>query len=209
VTARRRTGRARPVRAVTPLTVSLQGLARFPGLPARATMLRWVRMALLPEPLPPLPPAAPAARAPRRSRGVVVPITARPALAMAAADRAPAARVGPTAPAARILLRLVDGREGRRLNRTFRQRDYATNVLTFDYALAPPWADIVLCVPVIRREARARRRTLRDHLAHLVVHGMLHAQGHDHLDRAQARAMEALERALLKRLGIGDPYVVD
>jgi probable rRNA maturation factor len=178
VNARRRSGRTRPDAAAVPLIVSLQGLARFSGLPARTTILRWVRLALLPA-LPPAPPAA-------RSR-----------------------RASPAAPAARILLRMVDAREGRRLNRTFRQRDYATNVLTFDYAAAPPWADIVLCVPVIRREARARHRSLRDHLAHLVIHGMLHAQGHDHQDRAQARAMETLERALLERLGIGDPYVVD
>jgi probable rRNA maturation factor len=109
---------------------------------------------------------------------------------------------------AELTLRFVDRREGRRLNRDFRQGDHPTNVLTFDYARSPAAvvADIVLCVPVIRREAQLQRKALRAHLAHLVIHGVLHAQGHDHLKPRQAQRMEALEAALLARLGIGDPY---
>lgn len=105
-----------------------------------------------------------------------------------------------------LTLRFVDAREGRRLNRDFRGRDYATNVLTFDYSRAPLAADIVLCVPVIEREARAQGKRLRAHLAHLVVHGTLHAQGHDHLADRQAAAMEALEARVLASLGYPDPY---
>jgi probable rRNA maturation factor len=108
---------------------------------------------------------------------------------------------------ARLTLRFVDAREGRRLNRTFRGRDYATNVLTFGYERAPiVFADIVLCMPVIRREAREQRRTLRAHLAHMVVHGVLHARGHDHLGARDARRMEALETRILAQLRIANPY---
>lgn len=108
---------------------------------------------------------------------------------------------------ARLTLRFVDAREGRRLNRDFRGRDYATNVLTFDYARAPVEADIVLCVPVIAREARAQGKRWRAHLAHLVVHGALHAQGHEHETEAEATRMERLEVKVLAALGYPDPYV--
>jgi probable rRNA maturation factor len=108
---------------------------------------------------------------------------------------------------AEITLRLVGAAEGRRLNRDFRRRDYATNVLTFDYARAPAvHADIVLCVPVIRREAASQRKTVRSHLAHLVVHGVLHAQGHEHESRRAASRMERREAELLSSLRIADPY---
>ena len=108
---------------------------------------------------------------------------------------------------AEITLRFVGAAEGRRLNRDFRGGDYATNVLTFAYAAAPAvHADIVLCVPVIRREAREQRKTFRDHLAHLLVHGVLHAHGYDHERAARARRMEAIEAAILARLGLPDPY---
>jgi probable rRNA maturation factor len=108
---------------------------------------------------------------------------------------------------AEITLRFVGVAEGRRLNRAYRDKDYATNVLTFDYAHAPVVrADIVLCVPVVRREARERRKPFREHLAHLVVHGVLHAQGLEHDSATGARAMEAREVAILARLGFGDPY---
>lgn len=108
---------------------------------------------------------------------------------------------------AELTLRFVGAREGRRLNRDFRGRDYATNVLTFVLDAADPVrADIVLCVPVIAREARAQRKTLRAHLAHLVVHGALHAQGEDHEDEAQARRMERREVRVLAALGYRDPY---
>ena len=105
-----------------------------------------------------------------------------------------------------IVLRFVGTREGRKLNREFRGQDHATNVLTFDYMEKPVRADIVICVPVVRAEARAQEKTFRDHLAHLVIHGLLHAQGHDHVSHAEAEKMEARERKLLARLNVADPY---
>lgn len=139
------------------LTVSIQGQGRFDGLPARSTLVRWIR---------------------------------------AAFDRE-----------AELTVRFVGAAEGRRLNREFRGKDYATNVLTFDYQHAPlVLADIVLCVPVVRREAREQRKEFREHLAHLVIHGALHAQGYDHDRATQARAMEAREVRILAGLGIDDPY---
>ncbi len=108
---------------------------------------------------------------------------------------------------AELTLRYVDAREGRKLNRDFRHKDYATNVLTFDYAHEPVvMADIVICVPVLRREAREQKKTFREHLAHLVVHGVLHAQGYDHERVRDAKVMEALEVEILAGLGIDDPY---
>ncbi len=104
-------------------------------------------------------------------------------------------------------LRFVGLAEGRTLNSVYRGKDHATNVLTFVYDDAVPLAgDIVLCAPVLRREARAGGRTLRAHCAHLVVHGMLHLQGHDHATPREAARMEALETALLAKLGFADPY---
>jgi probable rRNA maturation factor len=109
---------------------------------------------------------------------------------------------------AEITLRFVGRAEGRRLNRDFRGRDYATNVLTFSYGLQPVLnADIVLCEPAIRREAREQRKDPRHHLAHLVVHGVLHARGFDHEKAGPARAMETKEVAILARLGVSDPYL--
>jgi probable rRNA maturation factor len=108
---------------------------------------------------------------------------------------------------AELTLRFVGTREGRRLNREFRGKDHATNVLTFDYAHEPRVeADIVICVPVVRREARTQRTPLRAHLAHLVIHGALHAQGYDHERRPAARRMERREVELLDALGIPNPY---
>ena len=141
------------------LELAIQGRGAFEGLPARATLARWIRATL--------------------------------------------ERDG------EITLRLVGAAEARRLNRDYRGRDYATNVLTFDYAQAPVVrADIVLCVPVVRREAREQRKPFRAHLAHLVVHGVLHAQGFEHERAADTRAMEAREIEILKKLRIGDPYRV-
>jgi probable rRNA maturation factor len=106
-----------------------------------------------------------------------------------------------------IAVRIVDEDEGRRLNREFRAKDYATNVLTFDYAHEPVVsADLVLCAPVVEREAAAAGIPLQAHYAHLLVHGTLHAQGHDHEQPRQARAMEALESAILLALGLPDPW---
>jgi probable rRNA maturation factor len=111
---------------------------------------------------------------------------------------------------AEITVRIVGEAEGRALNRDFRGKDYATNVLTFDYARAPVVAaDLVLCAPVVAREAREQGKRLADHYAHLLVHGTLHAQGWDHeRGAAEARAMEAREVALLAGLGVADPYRV-
>ncbi len=107
---------------------------------------------------------------------------------------------------ATLVLRFVATAEARRLNRDFRGKDHATNVLTFDYMEKPVRADIVICVPVVHNEAREQGKAFRDHLAHLVVHGVLHAQGHDHATQGQARRMEGRERRLLARLGVSDPY---
>ena len=110
--------------------------------------------------------------------------------------------------AADITVRIVDAPEAQDLNRSYRGKDYATNVLTFDYAMEPlVHADLVLCAPVIAREAQAQGKTLQAHYAHLIVHGTLHAQGWDHeTSRTDARAMEAHEVALLAGLGFGNPY---
>ena len=108
---------------------------------------------------------------------------------------------------AELTVRIVGADEGRSLNRDYRGRDYATNVLTFDYSRAPVVAaDLVLCAPVVRDEAKAQRLPVQAHYAHLLVHGTLHAQGYDHENEADARVMEARESELLQSLGFGDPY---
>jgi len=111
-----------------------------------------------------------------------------------------------------VNLLVVGTREGRRFNRQFRQRDYATNVLSFPYE-SMPWeksallGDLVICAPVVAREAAEQDKVLRDHYAHLTIHGVLHLLGHDHETDAEATRMEALEIASLARLGIADPYI--
>jgi len=112
---------------------------------------------------------------------------------------------------ARVTLRFVDEPEGRQLNRSYRDKDYATNVLSFVYddvdgALC---GDIVLCAPVLRHEAAGRGQVLAAHCAHLVVHGMLHLQGYDHERDTDAAHMERRETAILARLGFADPYAAD
>ncbi len=141
------------------LQLAIQGAERFADVPSRATLRRWVLLAL-----------------------------------------------GASNIEAQLTLRFVGAAEGRRLNQGFRGRDYATNVLTFDYARKPLFADIVLCMPVVAREAREQGKTLRAHLAHLVIHGVLHARGFDHERPRQAAAMESRERTLLAQLRIADPY---
>ena len=106
-----------------------------------------------------------------------------------------------------VTVRFVDNIEGRAINAEFRSKDYATNVLTFVYDDEHPRAgDIVLCAPVVRREAAAQGKPLADHHAHLVIHGMLHLQGFDHERHADAALMEARETAILATLGLPDPY---
>jgi probable rRNA maturation factor len=108
---------------------------------------------------------------------------------------------------AQLTVRIVDEEEGRRLNLEYRGKDYATNVLTFGYERSPTVvADLVLCAPVVAREAQAQRIELQSHYAHLLVHGALHAQGYAHERRAQAVRMETLESEVLGALGFADPY---
>jgi len=102
-----------------------------------------------------------------------------------------------------VTLRIVGEREGRMLNRTFRRKNRATNVLTFESG------DVVLCHPVIQREARAQGKSVAHHYAHLVVHGCLHLRGYDHEKKRDAERMEAREIRLLRRGGIGNPYSVE
>ncbi len=107
-----------------------------------------------------------------------------------------------------ITVRIVDAEEGQALNRDYRQRDYATNVLTFDYTQEPVvTADLVLCAPVVAKEAKENKKTLQAHYAHLLVHGTLHAQGWDHeTGEEDAEAMEAEEIRILAGLGFKSPY---
>lgn len=121
-----------------------------------------------------------------------------------------AVRAALFAPAA-LTCRFVDAIEGRELNRDFRGKDYATNVLTFAYTEGvdadTTLADIVLCVDVLEQEAAAQKKTLQAHAQHLIVHGVLHAQGYDHEDDEEAREMEQLETDILASLGLDDPYL--
>jgi probable rRNA maturation factor len=107
-----------------------------------------------------------------------------------------------------ITIRIVGAAEARRLNRRYRGEDHATNVLSFPYSASrgAVQGDVVLCAPVVAREARAQGKTLEAHFAHLVVHALLHLQGHDHVRRRDAERMEALEKRLLTKLGYPDPY---
>jgi probable rRNA maturation factor len=106
-----------------------------------------------------------------------------------------------------ITVRIVDADEGRALNLQYRSKDYATNVLTFDYSHEPVVvADLVLCAPVVAQEAAEQGISLQAHYAHLLVHGTLHAQGYDHEADDEAAAMEAQETAVLAALGVADPY---
>lgn len=112
---------------------------------------------------------------------------------------------------AELTIRFVDAEEGRALNRDYRSKDYATNVLTFAYSEEDDddlvRADIVLCTDVLLKEAAEQALPLEQHVAHLVVHGILHAQGYDHEDDDEAAEMEQLETEILARLGIPDPYL--
>ncbi|GAB2494036.1 rRNA maturation RNase YbeY [Pseudoxanthomonas sangjuensis] len=119
-----------------------------------------------------------------------------------------------------LAIRLVDAKEGRALNRHYRGKDYATNVLSFPADLAegvklpkgvkmPLLGDLVICAPVVAREAKEQKKPLAAHYAHLTVHGVLHLLGWDHMDDREAEAMEQLERGILAELGIADPYAIE
>ncbi len=107
---------------------------------------------------------------------------------------------------AQVTVRYVAEAEGRRLNREYRRKDYATNVLSFVYQRKPLAGDIVICAPVVAREARAQGKALAAHHAHLLVHGLMHLQGFDHENPKDAAHMEKRERAVLAKLGFPDPY---
>jgi probable rRNA maturation factor len=118
---------------------------------------------------------------------------------------------------AELTIRFVDAEEGRTLNREYREKDYATNVLTFAYNEgdelgqavaddAPTQADIILCTDVLKKEAAEQKKTVEEHAAHLIVHGVLHAQGYDHMDDEEATEMEGIETEILATLGYADPY---
>lgn len=120
-----------------------------------------------------------------------------------------AALLGP----AELSIRFVDAEEGLALNRQYRGKDYATNVLTFAYNEGeelgeddPTQADIILCTDVLMREAEEQKKTVEEHAAHLVVHGVLHAQGYDHEHDEEAEEMEQFERDIMEVLGYPDPY---
>jgi len=114
--------------------------------------------------------------------------------------------------AAELGIRLVDGEEGRALNRDYRGKDYATNVLSFSADLPaelklPLLGDLAICAPVVLREAMEQGKRPRDHWAHMTIHGVLHLLGYDHIKNSEAEAMEALETRILASLGIADPYL--
>ena len=115
---------------------------------------------------------------------------------------------------AELSIRIVGADEGRALNRDYRGKDYATNVLSFEAELPPDLklpliGDMVICAPVVAREAAEQGKRARDHWAHLTVHGTLHLLGYDHIVEAEAETMEALETRILAGLGIADPYATD
>lgn len=151
---------------------------------------------------------------PSRLRLDVEDVSGRPDVPSAAQLRHwAAAALQPAVQEAEIGLRVVGEAEGRTLNRDYRGKDYATNVLTFALNEGedtpqglPLFGDIVITAEVVAREAAEQGKTLDAHYAHMVVHSMLHLQGFDHIDDAEAEAMEALETVIVKRLGYPDPY---
>ncbi len=117
---------------------------------------------------------------------------------------------------AELTIRFVDAAEGQALNREYRGKDYATNVLTFAYNEGediaedePTRADIILCTDVLQREAAEQKKTVEEHTAHLIVHGVLHAQGYDHEDDEEADEMEGIETEIVVALGYADPYAAE
>ncbi|MBD3810627.1 MAG: rRNA maturation RNase YbeY [Betaproteobacteria bacterium] len=112
--------------------------------------------------------------------------------------------------AAEITVRIVDAEEAQALNQDYRQKGYVPNVLTFEYGEISPGilgGDVVICAPVVEREAREQGKPLKDHYAHMTVHGVLHLQGYDHIDPADADIMESREAVILRRFRIPNPYL--
>jgi len=146
-------------------------------------------------------------RAPAKPLALALQIAARGAQFPRAAQVRRWLRAALSRPA-EVTVRIVGAAEARRLNRSYRHRDHATNVLSFAYGAEQKTlrGDIILCAPVIRREARVQGKTPEAHFAHLTVHGALHLQGHDHHRPRDAARMEALEKKLLAKLGYPDPY---
>ena len=108
-----------------------------------------------------------------------------------------------------VTIRIVDEAEGRALNRDYRNKDYATNVLTFPLTEEPHlMGDIIICAPVVAKEAKEQHKDLLAHYAHLTVHGILHLHGYDHEIEAQAELMEGLETAIVTKLGYASPYLI-
>jgi len=108
-----------------------------------------------------------------------------------------------------VTIRIVDEAEGRALNYTYRNKDYATNVLTFPLTEEPYlMGDIIICAPVVEKEAQEQQKDLMAHYAHLTVHGILHLHGYDHETEAQAELMEGLETAIVTKLGYANPYLI-
>lgn len=178
-------------------------------------------MRKMPEPMKRSPDSAPSAAAPALSLAVQYAVQEarlprwrlRRWLQLALAEAAAAAEAGladaPGFQAASLTLRFVDAEEGHALNLEFRQRDYATNVLTFEYGTDPEGTahgDIVICLDVLEREAVEQNKPFLAHAAHLTVHGALHALGYDHIEEDEAERMEALETRILARMGLPDPY---
>jgi probable rRNA maturation factor len=108
-----------------------------------------------------------------------------------------------------LTLRFVNASEGKKLNLAYRNQDKATNVLTFPYELSKTHllADIIFCLPVVKKEAKEQGKTFKAHLAHLIIHGCLHAQAYDHETDKEAKKMESLEVQILKKLGFPNPYL--
>jgi probable rRNA maturation factor len=108
-----------------------------------------------------------------------------------------------------VTIRIVDEAEGRQLNKAYRSKDYATNVLTFQLSEEPDLVgDIIICAPVVAAEAIAQNKSLEAHYAHLTVHGILHLHGYEHETEAQANLMEGLETTIIRKLGYADPYLI-
>ncbi len=110
---------------------------------------------------------------------------------------------------ANITVRFVGNTESKKLNATYRSKDYATNILTFPYQFdsqSELMADLVICLPVLKKEALIQKKSIEQHLIHLIIHGTLHAQGFDHEDEIEAEAMETLEVSILKKLKQPNPY---